>query len=215
MLSPKTIEIVKAIIPAVATHAETITRNFYERMFRENPEVKAYFNQAHQHFGGQQKALAGAICAYFTHIDNLAALGPAVELIAQKHCSLGIQSEHYPIVGKHLLAAIADVMGEAATDEILAAVAEAYQVLATVCIEREQEIYLQQRTTPGGWNGISHVYRRQKSAGKRHRHFVLLATCRRRRAGPVSCWPISYRQDRSPGDSDLATKLQPFRSSRD
>ena len=37
-----------------------------------------------------------------------AALGPAVELIAQKHCSLGIQAEHYPIVGKHLLVAIKD-----------------------------------------------------------------------------------------------------------
>lgn len=153
MLSTKTLEIVKAITPAVAANAETITRNFYERMFRENPEVKAYFNQAHQHSGGQQKALAGAICAYFTHIDNLEALGPAVELIAQKHCSLGIAPEHYPIVGKHLLAAIKDVMGDAATEEIIDAVAEAYQLLATVCIEREKQIYAEQRQTPGGWNG--------------------------------------------------------------
>ncbi|RCS48264.1 NO-inducible flavohemoprotein [Bremerella cremea] len=153
MLSAKTIQIVKAITPAVAPHAEAITRNFYERMFRENPEVKAYFNQAHQHFGGQQRALAGAICAYFTHIDNLAALGPAVELIAQKHCSLGIQPEHYPIVGKHLLAAIGDVLGDAVTEEIAEAVTEAYQVLAAVCIEREEEIYQQQRSVPGGWNG--------------------------------------------------------------
>ncbi len=153
MLSPKTVEIVKAITPAVAANAEAITRNFYERMFRENPEVQAYFNQAHQHSGGQQKALAGAICAYFTHIDNLGALGPAVELIAQKHCSLGIAPEHYPIVGKHLLAAIKDVMGDAATDEIIGAVAEAYQLLATVCIDRERQIYDQQRTAPGGWNG--------------------------------------------------------------
>ncbi len=153
MLSTKTIEIVKAITPAVAANAEVITRNFYERMFRENPEVKTYFNQAHQHSGGQQKALAGAICAYFTHIDNLEALGPAVELIAQKHCSLGIAPEHYPIVGKHLLAAIKDVMGDAATDEIIGAVSEAYQLLATVCIDREKQIYADQRQTPGGWNG--------------------------------------------------------------
>lgn len=153
MLSAKTMEIVKAITPAVAENAEVITRNFYQRMFQENPEVKAYFNQAHQHSGGQQKALAGAICAYFTHIDNLEALGPAVELIAQKHCSLGIAPEHYPIVGKHLLAAIKDVMGEAVNDEVVVAVTEAYQQLATVCINREQQIYTEQRQTPGGWNG--------------------------------------------------------------
>lgn len=153
MLSPRTIEIVKQITPLVAANAETVTRRFYELMFAGNPEVKAFFNQAHQHSGGQQRALAGAICAYFANIDNLGALGPAVNLIAHKHCSLGIQPEHYPIVGKHLLAAIKDVMGEAATDEVIAAVAEAYGLLADVCIQREAEIYRQQREAVGGWNG--------------------------------------------------------------
>lgn len=153
MLSAKTVRIVKEITPAVAANAETITRRFYERMFEGNPEVKAFFNQAHQHSGGQQKALAGAICAYFTHIDNLEVLAPAVELIAQKHCSLGIQADHYPIVGKHLLAAIEDVMGDAATEEIIGAVAEAYGVLADVCIGREAQIYEEQKTKLGGWNG--------------------------------------------------------------
>jgi nitric oxide dioxygenase len=153
MLSPKTIEIVKQITPLVAANAETVTRRFYELMFAGNPEVKAFFNQAHQHSGGQQRALAGAICAYFANIDNLGALGPAVNLIAHKHCSLGIQPEHYPIVGKHLLAAIKDVMGDAATDEIIAAVAEAYGFLAEVCIQRDAEIYKRQRDAAGGWNG--------------------------------------------------------------
>jgi nitric oxide dioxygenase len=122
-------------------------------MFTANPEVRVYFNQAHQHSGGQQRALAGAICAYFTHIDDLQALGPAVELIAHKHCSLRIQPEHYPIVGKNLLLAIGDVMGDAVTDEIVAAVTEAYQFLAEICIRREREIYEQQRAAAGGWNG--------------------------------------------------------------
>lgn len=153
MLSAETIDIVKQITPLVAANAETVTRRFYDLMFAGNPEVKAFFNQAHQHSGGQQRALAGAICAYFANIDNLAVLGPAVNLIAHKHCSLGIQPEHYPIVGKHLLAAIKDVMGEAATEEILAAVAEAYGFLADVCIQREAEIYRQQREAVGGWNG--------------------------------------------------------------
>lgn len=153
MLSSQTISIVKQITPAVAANAETITRRFYERMFSANPEVKAYFNQAHQHSGGQQRALAGAICAYFMHIDDLQTLGPAVELIAHKHCSLGIRPEHYPIVGKNLLLAIGDVMGDAVTDDIVAAVTEAYEFLAEVCISRERQIYQQQLAVEGGWNG--------------------------------------------------------------
>ena len=153
MLSEQTVRIVKQITPLVAANAETITRRFYDRMFTGDPQVKAFFNQAHQHSGGQQRALAGAICAYFTHIDNPAVLMPAVELIAQKHCSLGIRAEHYPIVGKHLLAAIKDVMGAAATEEIVAAVAEAYQFLAELFIAREGAIYGEQLSRPGGWNG--------------------------------------------------------------
>lgn len=153
MLSEKTVRIVKEITPVVAANAETITRRFYERMFEANPEVKAFFNQAHQHTGGQQKALAGAICAYFTHIDNPAVLMPAVELIAQKHVSLGIKAEHYPIVGSNLLAAIGDVMGDAATPEIVEAVGEAYGFLADIFISREGAIYEEQAAAPGGWNG--------------------------------------------------------------
>lgn len=152
-LSTKTIEVVRRITPAVAANAEAVTRRFYERMFEGNPEVRAYFNPAHQHSGGQQRALAAAICAYFSNIDNPSALGPAVNLIAHKHCSLGVMPEHYPIVGKHLLAAIGDVMGEGATEEVIAAVGEAYGFLADVCIGREQEIYRSQREAVGGWNG--------------------------------------------------------------
>ncbi|MEM1227270.1 MAG: NO-inducible flavohemoprotein [Planctomycetota bacterium] len=153
MLTDQTIQTIKAITPAVADNAEIITRCFYRRLFEGNPETKAFFNQAHQDSGMQPNALAGAICAYFTNIDNLGALGPAVELIAQKHCSLGVQAEHYPIVGKHLLEAIKEVMGDGATDEILGAVGEAYGVLAEVCIGRENEVYAHQKSQPGGWNG--------------------------------------------------------------
>lgn len=169
MLSPQTITIVKATAPVVAEHAEAITRRFYTLMFAGNPKVQAYFNSAHQHSGGQQRALAGAICAYAANIDNLAALGSAVELIAQKHCSLGIQAHHYPVVGKHLLAAIKDVLGAAATDEIIAAWAEAYGVLAEIFVGREQQIYDAQRALPGGWNG----YRRFAVQSKRPENGII------------------------------------------
>jgi nitric oxide dioxygenase len=157
MLQEQTIRIVKSTAPLVELHAETITRRFYQLMFAANPQVQAYFNPAHQHSGGQQKALAAAICAYAANVDNLAALGPAVELIAQKHCSLGVQPEHYPIVGKHLLVAIKDTLKEAATNEVMAAWAEAYGFLAKVCIDREATIYKDQEAIEGGWNGYRRV----------------------------------------------------------
>lgn len=154
MLSEQTIAIVKATAPAVISHAESITKRFYSLMFAGNPEVQGFFNQAHQHSGSQQRALAGAICAYAANIDNLTVLGSAVELIAQKHCSLGIQPEHYPIVGKYLLIAVKDVLGDAVTDQVASAWREAYGFLADIFIQREAEIYREQASVPGGWNGF-------------------------------------------------------------
>ncbi|MFI4957237.1 MAG: NO-inducible flavohemoprotein [Gammaproteobacteria bacterium] len=154
MLSPKTMTIVKATAPILDQHGEALTRHFYKRMFAHNPEVIPFFNPAHQVSGTQQKALAGAICAYAANIDNLGALGGAVELIAQKHASLQIKPEQYPVVGSNLLASIREVLGEGATDEVIDAWAEAYGFLADILIGREAQIYKDQAEANHGWDGF-------------------------------------------------------------
>ncbi len=154
MLNPRTIEIVKATVPVLEQHGETLTRHFYTRMFSRNPEVAPLFNPSNQAAGTQQKALAAAICAYAANIDNLEVLGGAVELIAQKHASLRILPEHYPIVGANLLGSIREVLGEGATDEVLAAWEEAYGFLADILIARERQIYADQVVAKGGWEGF-------------------------------------------------------------
>lgn len=154
MPSQKTIEIVKATVPVLQEHGNTLTRHFYNRMFSHNPEVLPYFNRANQAAGKQQAALASAICAYAANIDNLDQLKEAVELIAQKHVSLQIKAEHYPIVGENLLASIREVLGSAATDEIVAAWGEAYGFLANILINREAQIYRGAASVPGGWEGF-------------------------------------------------------------
>lgn len=154
MLSPQTVSIVKATAPILEEHGETLTRHFYRRMFAHNPEVAPFFNPAHQGSGSQQRALAAAICAYAANIENLDVLGGAVELIAQKHASLQIKPEHYPIVGANLLASIREVLGEGATDEVVAAWAEAYGLLADILSAREGQIYKEQAAAPNGWEGF-------------------------------------------------------------
>jgi nitric oxide dioxygenase len=154
MLSQETVKIIKSTAPVLEEHGETLTRHFYQRMFTQNPEVAPFFNPAHQSAGTQQKALAAAICAYAANIDNLEVLGGAVELIAQKHASLQIKPEHYPIVGANLLASIREVLGDAATDDIINAWAEAYGFLADILIGRENQIYRNLSDAPGGWAGF-------------------------------------------------------------
>jgi nitric oxide dioxygenase len=130
--------------------AEQLTRLFYERMFEKNPEVRRYFNPAHQEAGIQQRALAGALVAYATHIDELDKLACHIQLIAHKHVSLGIVREHYPIVGEHLLGAIKELLGDQATDEIIEAWAKAYGALAEIMIAHEGDIYKEHDQRHGG-----------------------------------------------------------------
>ncbi len=71
--------------------------------------------------------------------------------IAHKHRSLVIKPEHYPIVGEHLLGAIKQVLGDAATDEILNAWGEAYGVISQVFIDIEKEMYDEAAASLSGW----------------------------------------------------------------
>jgi len=152
-LTPATIALIKATVPALEAHGLEITQRMYERLFK-NVEIRDLFNQSHHgETGSQPKALAQSVLAYARNIDNLSAMSGAVERIAQKHVALTILPEHYPYVADALLAAIADVLGDAATPEICAAWGEAYWFLAELLIGREASIYRDLAAKSGGWNG--------------------------------------------------------------
>ena len=143
-LSESTIEIVKATAPAVAANAEKITSRMYEILFSDYPETKALFVNADP---DQHKKLAAAVGAYAANIDNLAVLSKAVEKMATTHVATNVKPEHYPMVGLSILGAIKDVLGEAATEDVLNAWKEAYFFLADILIAREQELYAQAAAT--------------------------------------------------------------------
>lgn len=153
MLDPIVRQTVKATAPVLETHGVDLTRHFYARMFTHNPELREVFNQGHQRSGVQQQALAMAVAAYARHIDDPSVLAPVLERIAHKHVSLGIRAEHYGIVGRHLLASIGEVLGEAATPAVIDAWAQAYGQLADVLIGIESGLYRAATEQPGGWTG--------------------------------------------------------------
>lgn len=154
MLNQRKMDLVKSTVPVLEQYGEKITTRFYQLMFGAHPELLNIFNHANQKQGRQQRALAGAVYAAAMYIDNLEAILPVVNQIAHKHRSLGIKPEHYPIVGKHLILAIKDVLGEQATDEIIDAWTEAYGVIADAFISVEAEMYNEAAHQQGGWDGF-------------------------------------------------------------
>ena len=141
-LSQNTIEIVKATAAPIAINAEAITTRMYEILFANYPETEMLFQNASP---DQHKKLAGAVAAYAANIDNLAVLSKAVENMAQKHVKTMVKPEHYPMVGVSLLEAVKDVLGDAATDEVIEAWKEAYFFLADILIAREKELYAERQ----------------------------------------------------------------------
>ncbi len=141
MLDNRTIEIVKSTVPALREHGVEITKTFYKNMFEQNPEVAPMFNMDRQKSGEQPKALAMTVLAAAENIDKLENLSTTVQKIGVRHCDTGVKEEHYPIVGKHLLGAIKEVLKDSATDEVIEAWGKAYEVIAKVFINTEKEIY--------------------------------------------------------------------------
>jgi nitric oxide dioxygenase len=141
MISAASRPYIDASVPVLREHGLAITTVFYRNMFAAHPELTNLFNMGNQAAGKQQQSLASAVFAYAANIDNAAALGPVVKRIVHKHVSVGIKPEHYPIVGHHLLGAIKEVLGDAATPELIAAWAEAYGALADALIAAEREMY--------------------------------------------------------------------------
>ncbi|MFW0778616.1 NO-inducible flavohemoprotein [Rossellomorea marisflavi] len=151
MLSQKTIEIVKSTASVLEAKGIDITTVFYKNLFTDHPELLHIFNHSNQKQGRQQTALANAVYAAAQNIDQLHTILPVVKQIGHKHRSLGVRAEHYPIVGEHLLRAIKEVLGEAATDDIIAAWADAYGSIADAFIGVEKELYEQARNQKAGF----------------------------------------------------------------
>ncbi len=140
-LTENQIAIVKATAPVLKEHGVAITTVFYDNMIRENPELNNIFSTSSQRTGAQPRALAGAVLAYATYIDDLGKLTHAVQRIAHKHVSLQVTPAQYDIVGKYLIQAIGQVLGAAATADIVDAWTAAYGLLASVFINLEGDMY--------------------------------------------------------------------------
>eukprot|EP00446_Apocalathium_sp_SHHI-4_P002192 CAMPEP_0177172692 /NCGR_PEP_ID=MMETSP0367-20130122/11271_1 /TAXON_ID=447022 ORGANISM="Scrippsiella hangoei-like, Strain SHHI-4" /NCGR_SAMPLE_ID=MMETSP0367 /ASSEMBLY_ACC=CAM_ASM_000362 /LENGTH=375 /DNA_ID=CAMNT_0018618981 /DNA_START=53 /DNA_END=1180 /DNA_ORIENTATION=- len=148
-------QIVKATAPVVAPHVRDIVDDFYPRMMKNNPETKAFFNPANQLEDPpkQRMALANAVVAYASNIDDLTPLLGAVEIISHKHCALRVAPEHYPIVHDNLMASIAEKLGAAVTPEVGKGWSEAVLALADILIQTEKKLHDQAADRSGGWRG--------------------------------------------------------------
>ncbi|QLH26526.1 globin domain-containing protein [Streptomyces sp. Rer75] len=168
MLSQKSADTVRATLPAVGAAIGSITDLFYRKLFEAHPELLRHmFNRGNQAAGIQRQALAGAVAAFATALVEHPEVRPDAMLtrIAHKHASLGVSPAQYPLVHRHLSAAIAEVLGDAVTEEVAAAWDEVYWLMANALIEIERRLYAEQGVLAGGtWRPWEVAERVQETA---------------------------------------------------
>jgi len=140
-LSQQDIDIVKLTAPVLVEVGGEITTTMYQILFNRHPEVRQIFDDA----DNQPAKLASAIVAYAKNIDNLEVLESAVAKISQSHTAAGVTPYHYPLVADALITAIGDVLGDAATDDVVRAWTNAFNFLANTLMDQEAQLAAQQQ----------------------------------------------------------------------
>lgn len=167
MPSSRSAQIVRSTLPAVGASLGTITELFYRRMFEERPELlRDLFNRANQASGAQREALAGAVAAFATALGEHPDERPDAVLgrIANKHASLGVTSDQYTVVARHLLAAVAEVLGDAVTPAVAAAWDEVYWLMANALIAMEARLYARADVEDGAvWQSMEIAERTEET----------------------------------------------------
>lgn len=152
-LTDKTIEIIKATAPLVKEKVIELNKTVYPMIFSRYPALKVIFNQSHMREGTQPRALSASIIDYVNAIENLDAIKPLVNNIAEKHASFDIKPVQYKIVTACVLEAIGNLLGDAGTPEVERAWKEAVDCLANILVEAERKKYDETLAKEGGWKG--------------------------------------------------------------
>ncbi|RYL92098.1 NO-inducible flavohemoprotein [Sporolactobacillus sp. THM7-4] len=153
-MNKETIRVIKSSVPVLESKGEEIVIAFYHHLLETHPELKNIFNRTNQKNLRQPRALATMVYQAAKYIDRLDTLLPAVKEVAEKHRSIGIKPDQYPIVGENLLWAIKYVLKEGATDELLQAWAQAYGEIADIFISVENGLR-ENMIKKGGWKGFA------------------------------------------------------------
>ena len=174
MLHADNAEIVKATAGPVIENITQITKVFYPKMFERNPDLLNVFNQANQAIGEQPIALASSIVAYAHHLlgDSDIDFDHVLSRIANKHVALAIKPGDYTIVGRNLMEAIGEVLGDAVTPEVARAWEEVYWLFAMDLVSAEAKLYQQIDRTPDSLMK-DHRITRIEDAGGNARTFTL------------------------------------------
>jgi len=117
----------------VAARGDDLMDEFYGRLFEAAPAVKPLF--ADTDLPRQKAMLLGTLVLLRKSLRDLDAIVPKLRELGARHAAYGAEPEHYPVVGKVLIAAMASVAGAAWQPEHERAWSQAFAIVAGAMLE--------------------------------------------------------------------------------
>ncbi|RMH13716.1 MAG: hypothetical protein D6695_03230 [Planctomycetota bacterium] len=130
-LSAAQADMIKQSFGLLSSQAAEIVDQFYDNLFKAAPGVRSMFPSD---MTEQKRHLLSAIKLVVQNADRLHALEAPLNEMGARHVGYGAKPEHYPVVRDTLLATLAEIAGNAWTDEIQAAWTEALNLVAAAML---------------------------------------------------------------------------------
>src|SRR5262245_48888156 len=122
----------------IAPRGEELVDDFYTRLFETAPAVQPLF--ANTDLKKQKAMLLATLVLLRKSLRDLEAIAPKLRQLGARHVAYGARPEHYPVVADVLLASMAELAGEAWTDDVAAAWAGALGLVAHAMLEGAAEV---------------------------------------------------------------------------
>ena len=128
-LTPQQIKQVQHSFTLVEPIADQAAEIFYAKLFEYAPELKPLFKRGLKEQG---RMLMSTLKLAVRGLDDLPALVPVLQQLAERHVGYGVQASDYTPVGNALLYTLKTGLGDAWTPELRQAWIEVYRAMAQV-----------------------------------------------------------------------------------
>jgi NAD(P)H-flavin reductase/hemoglobin-like flavoprotein len=121
----------------VASNGDEVPLYFYSTLFLLNPEVRQLFPLS---MAGQRDRLVTALGHVVSSVDDTEAVLAFTRQLGRDHRKFNVVEDHYPLVGKALLATLAHFLGSDWTPGLARDWEAAYKLVAGTMIEGARQV---------------------------------------------------------------------------
>jgi hemoglobin-like flavoprotein len=137
MLPPRQKRLVRESFASVADYSTSLTKLFYGRLFELAPGVRGLFKVSLEE---QSKKLLEMLATIVNALDHPEDLRPRLAELGRKHVTYGVKPEHYELVRKALLWALAQALEGEFDPETKDAWDQLLRAVATAMLEEQKTV---------------------------------------------------------------------------